>query len=48
MLIVLAKSQSVREHLTSHLLWVAAWILVTLVFPVFLVDELVLVFFASL
>ena len=36
------------EHLTSQLLWVTAWILATSDCPVHLVDELVLVFYASL
>ena len=31
------------EHLTSQLSWVAAWLLVTRVFPVYLVEELGLV-----
>ena len=34
------------EHLTSQLSWVAAWLLVTHACPVYLVDELVLVFYA--
>ena len=36
------------EHLTSQLSWVAAWLLVTDVFPVHLVGELVLVFCSPL
>ena len=33
------------EHLTSLLSWAAAWLLVTYVCPVYLVDELVLMFY---
>ena len=36
------------EHLTSQLSWVTAWLLVTRVSPIHLVDELVFVFYASL
>ena len=34
------------KHLTSQLSWITAWLLVTRVCPVHLVDELVLVFYA--
>ena len=37
-----------REHLTSQLSWVAAWLLVTNVFAFYLVEELVLAFLAIL
>ena len=36
------------EYLTSQVSWVTAWVLVTRVCPVHLVDELVLMFYASL
>ena len=35
------------EHLTSQLSWVTAWLLGTRVSPVYLADELVVVFYAS-
>ena len=38
-MIALAKSQSVRVDLTTHLSWMAAWLLVTHVCPVYLVKE---------
>ena len=36
------------EHLTSQLSWITAWLLVTRVCPVYLADELVLVFYTPL
>ena len=45
MQIVSAKSHSAREHLTSQLSLVAAWLRVTHICPICLVDELVYVFY---
>ena len=36
------------EHLTSQLSWVTTWLLVIRVYPVHLVDELLLVFYTSI
>ena len=36
------------EHLTSQFSWVATWLLVTRVWPVYLVEKVVLVFYAAL
>ena len=45
LLIALTKSLSTIEHLTSQFSWVAAWLLVTCVCPVYQVEELVLLVF---